>query len=45
MKARIQEFRKELLDLAGADQAGERVYQVNFQLFPLTSTDKGAANV
>jgi uncharacterized protein (TIGR02147 family) len=36
IKALIQNFRKELLDIAMQDQAPERVYQLGFQLFPLT---------
>ena len=39
IKALIQKFRKELLAIADQDQSPEGVYQVNFQLFPLT---KGA---
>jgi len=36
IKARIQAFRKELLDYAAAVPSPDRVVQVNFQLFPLT---------
>lgn len=36
LKTKIQNFRKELLDLADADKAANRVYQFNFQIFPLS---------
>jgi uncharacterized protein (TIGR02147 family) len=36
IRKRIEEFRKELLGLADAGQQGERVYQMNFQLFPVS---------
>jgi uncharacterized protein (TIGR02147 family) len=36
LKKRIAAFRKELLDLACADEHSDRVFQMNFQLFPLT---------
>jgi uncharacterized protein (TIGR02147 family) len=35
IKARIQAFRKEIMDLALGSQAPDRVYQLNFQLFPV----------
>ncbi|HKP98472.1 MAG TPA: TIGR02147 family protein [Fibrobacteria bacterium] len=35
IKARIQAFRKEIMDLAMASSAPDRVYQLNFQLFPV----------
>jgi len=33
---RIDDFRRELLALACSDEEGERVYQVNFQVFPVS---------
>lgn len=36
LKWRIQEFRKELIAIAQADESPERVVQFNFQLFPLS---------
>ena len=36
MKAEIQAFRKRLLALAEKDESPDRIYQVNFQLFPFT---------
>lgn len=41
MKTRIQEFKKELIAIASEDNDPDRVYQMNFQLFPLT---KGIKN-
>jgi uncharacterized protein (TIGR02147 family) len=38
IRKRIEEFRKELLGLAEAGQQGERVYQLNFQLFPVSKS-------
>jgi uncharacterized protein (TIGR02147 family) len=35
IKARIQAFRKEIMDMAMASHAPDRVYQLNFQLFPV----------
>ena len=35
-KTLVQKFRKELLALANDDKNPEAVYQINFQLFPLT---------
>lgn len=35
IKGRIQAFRKEIMDLATASQDPDRVYQLNFQLFPV----------
>lgn len=35
IKARIQAFRKEIIDIALASDAPDRVYQLNFQLFPV----------
>ena len=40
IKQRIDEFRSELVALIKTDSGVDRVYQVNFQLFPLTSVDK-----
>jgi uncharacterized protein (TIGR02147 family) len=40
IKARIQAFRKEIMDMATASTDPDRVYQLNFQLFPV---GKGAA--
>ena len=34
--ARVEEFRKELLAFAASDDDGDRVYQMNFQIFPVT---------
>lgn len=39
MKRRIQDFRDELLALSSEDQSPDGVYQLNFQLFPLTEED------
>lgn len=36
----IEEFRKELLSLAGTVKQGERVYQINFQAFPVSKAQK-----
>lgn len=36
VKELVQRFRKELMAIANQDQKSERVYQVNFQHFPLT---------
>lgn len=36
---RIDEFRKELLQMAAGDENSDTVYQVNFQLFPLSKRD------
>src|SRR6187402_3778909 len=36
LKARIREFRRELLQLAELEGEPERVVQINFQLFPLS---------
>ncbi len=40
LQKRIQKFRKELLALADQESAPDAVYQMNFQLFPLTSTNE-----
>ena len=44
VKSLIQQFRKELLAIADQDQSPEGVYQVNFQLFPLTKVFKKEKN-
>ena len=36
LKQRMQDFRRELVGLEGADGRGEIVVQINFQLYPLT---------
>lgn len=41
VKELIQRFRRELLAIAGQDQKATGVYQVNFQLFPLTKKPEG----
>ena len=41
VKELIQRFRKELLALANQEKNSEGVYQVNFQLFPLTKKPEG----
>ena len=41
MKSRIQEFRKELLQMAQDSGPGDQVYQVNIQLFPFTKGKVG----
>jgi uncharacterized protein (TIGR02147 family) len=40
IKARLQRFRRELLDLSALEDDPRRVIQVNFQLFPLSSEVK-----
>lgn len=35
IKARIQAFRKEIIDIALSSEAADRVYQLNFQFFPV----------
>jgi uncharacterized protein (TIGR02147 family) len=40
IKAEIQAFRKKLVEIADKDQTPERVYQINFQLFPLCTLPK-----
>jgi len=42
VKAKIQRFRRELLELGAAETTVEQVIQVNFQLFPLSQTTKRA---
>lgn len=36
VRARIERFRREILDLTGTPQPGADIYQLSFQLFPLT---------
>ena len=36
MKRRIQEFRRELMELSTREEARTQVVQINFQLFPLS---------
>lgn len=36
VRARIERFRREILDLTGTPQAGADIYQLSFQLIPLT---------
>lgn len=43
LKARIQAFRRELLELEAADPDRREVVQVNIQLFPLTAADEAEA--
>ncbi|MDB5103439.1 MAG: hypothetical protein JWP91_1128 [Fibrobacteres bacterium] len=40
IKARIQAFRKEIMDIAIASKDPDRVYQLNFQLFPVGKADR-----
>ncbi|MEO6094785.1 MAG: TIGR02147 family protein [Fibrobacteria bacterium] len=39
IKAHIQAFRKEIMDMATASENPDRVYQLNFQLFPVGKAD------
>jgi uncharacterized protein (TIGR02147 family) len=39
IKARIREFRKEIMDLARGSENADRVYQFNFQFFPVSQVD------
>lgn len=41
LKARIQRFRRELLELSRMEDDPKRVVQVNFQLFPVSQDDGG----
>lgn len=41
IKERIRNFRKELLDIAVVDKGEDRVYQCNFQIFPMTKPVEG----
>jgi uncharacterized protein (TIGR02147 family) len=40
IKARIQAFRKEIMDVAMGSETPDRVYQLNFQLFPVGKAAK-----
>jgi uncharacterized protein (TIGR02147 family) len=40
IKEVVDECRKKVLEIAGADVPAERVYQVNFHLFPISAKDK-----
>ena len=40
IKTRIQAFRKEIMDIAMAAESPDRVYQLNFQLFPVAKAVK-----
>jgi uncharacterized protein (TIGR02147 family) len=40
MKERLREFRKELLEMARIERDPDGVFQVNFQIFPLTRVDR-----
>ncbi len=40
IKTRIQEFRKEIMDLANASVSADRIYQFNFQFFPVARATK-----
>jgi uncharacterized protein (TIGR02147 family) len=42
LKQRLAEFRRELVNLCDAEEAPDRVVQVNLQLFPLSSAIAGA---
>jgi uncharacterized protein (TIGR02147 family) len=41
MKEKIRECRRELLEIAKADEHADRVYQLNLQLFPLSAFEDG----
>ncbi|MDD5674296.1 MAG: TIGR02147 family protein [Chitinivibrionales bacterium] len=41
MKERLQEVRTELLEMARLDETPDGVFQINFQIFPLTRFEKG----
>lgn len=43
VKARIRKFRKELLEMARQDEKVSGVYQLNFQVFPLSHHHAGGA--
>lgn len=42
MTERLKEMRKELLEMAKADPSPQEVFQINFQVFPLTRMGDGA---
>lgn len=37
IKTKVQEFRKQIMDIARASDRADRVYQLNFQFFPVSS--------
>ena len=41
IKEKIKDCRRELLEIAKADENADRVYQLNLQLFPLSAFDNG----
>ena len=41
IKAKIRKFRKEILEMARQDTEVDRVYQVNFHVFPLSHPHPG----
>ncbi|HMA66147.1 MAG TPA: TIGR02147 family protein, partial [Chitinispirillaceae bacterium] len=45
IRQKIDSMRAELIDLVKHDTNIDRVVQVNFQIFPLTETDKTSENV
>jgi uncharacterized protein (TIGR02147 family) len=45
IRKRIEDLRNELLSLAGSVEQGERVYQANFQLFPVSRTTPNPSSV
>lgn len=42
VKAKLRKFRKEVMELADQEKAVDRVYQMNFQVFPLSSRSEGS---
>ena len=40
IKEMVREFRKEVMAVAAQDQGANRVYQLNFQLFPLVFNEE-----
>jgi uncharacterized protein (TIGR02147 family) len=42
IKARIQAFRKEIMEMAQAAETPDRVYQLNFQFFPVGLAERAA---
>lgn len=43
IKSRIQKFREEILTLVNDDKSPQSIYQINFQLFPLTKDGQKVA--
>lgn len=39
IKTKIQEFRKQIMEIARASQKADRVYQLNFQFFPVSKCE------